>query len=291
MTASAVQSTTTVQPQRAQQPSTNAKNYLNRTAEMLKPEAINSFSKKHTAWKVAAIVTTVALSVLAVAILAASIALTATGVFSPVAIPIGILVSIGLGTLAAFIGTKFWRNSENNKAQLEVCKELPRYYEPLKNLTPDQIRDNLIEKGLLERQIPDNPEDLRALTPLIARQDMLQARIERLETEREAQTAATRGTSNRSSHPVLDLELEDEILRAKVEAAFVNAMLRMPNFSGEPKDLFYILKDSLIKKHSNYLHFKVGQIHPTRMEEMQNLTIAEHGQRIFAAMVAYNYSK
>ena len=320
MSTPAVQDTTvqptTVQPQATNnQPTTNnAKNYLNRTAEALKPETISCLAKKHILWKVAAVVSAVALFALAIATLATSIALTVTGVLAPVAAIVGVAGYVGLGLLAGFVGGTMWRAGENNKAQLEFSKKLAEHHDPLKSLTPAQIRENLTAKGLQDGQIPAQDDALRTLTPLIARQDMLQAKIDGLTTEREAKIAEINSDLSPASQTGLHstpatlsnvyylrnqvVRIDDNIAKTKVEAAFVNAVLQRPQFAGDTKDVYHFTNVDPINRalgqHADQnpsateilVQFKNRQHAPLTVTDVRNSTVAQLSQRILAAMAA-----
>lgn len=279
------------------------KTYLQRMTEAIDQKQLGVLSKKALLWKIASVVTAFVLALLATGIL-----------FASASLAFGIPAYVLLIGSAGIVSSKFYFIGQNQSVQLAFNKKLQSFHNQIKGATPLEIQENLLRKGIRWGEIPnmaDHPENLRSLTPLIARQDMLESDMNalvlkrdttiekianRLEKYSNAQSVNQQTLSEVEVLRKQVISLNDKILKTKVEAAFVNAIIQRPNFRGDRKDVLEFtavgavnralgeLTDRIPSATNIFAHFKNSRHAPLNTTEVQRETIPQLSQRIINAM-------
>jgi hypothetical protein len=277
--------------------------YLNRCVEDLSPDKVAHFEKKVQHWDTISIVSTVAFFALAIG------AFIAASILAPVYAP---FVGIGAILLALPASQKIkqfqeWSQAAQNEA--DKYKEIQRNYTDLTGQTPQELQRILLSIGIIWIQIPgievQHPEYLSRLNPLLARAKYLEKQTEywihlRDQHANEArllQTDTTDSTKDKKAiarH--LALKCEDDAMNFKIQSAFVNAVLRKSDFCGTLEDLGTLSKcnyeDRALGNALNdptvnqILTFNNRNLAPITFNDLKTLSVADLGQRIFAAMAA-----
>lgn len=296
-----------VQSQSPAQP----KNYLNACTKQVDPKAISEASRKSILWKVAACTSAIALAILSLGAYVTGLVGVLTGVLMPGFIFVGIAVAAGLGFAAAKVFEKCMKQANTHESFLKKSKELVVHHTPLKNMSAENLQAHLAQRGIAWQEIPgmtQNPEALKSLTPIIARLDLLQSRLEKLTQERESKIAelnrlivSANPTINRPKpeieSKIFDLRLDivclaGTILRSKIEVAFANAAIYRPGFNGVPFDagLFQwcdishglsAIADG--NPNNNLFYFNKQGLAPITRQEASDASIADLRVRVLAS--------
>jgi len=284
--------------------STAQPSFLQRCIEDLSPDKVSFWDTESTKYTIIAAVTFVAFSALAVSTFVTA------GILFPVYLPF-----VGLGALFAAMPVASWvKNnldySVSSKNEANAYNAIQKNYADLSQKEPLAIQVDLISRGITWFQIPGislaQPDAVKTLNPILAKakhlDDVIQQRLkERDDLSEEAnQLAATDFTQNRKQ--IYDLRnsalfAEDRALETKIQAAFVNAVLRKGDFNGNLEDLAAIsniayneriltneLNQGVSLSEHNVLTFNNTNLVPITHAEIKRLTVAELGRRIVAAM-------
>lgn len=308
MSALPISSQTVSQSTQQQQQSnaTQETTYLSRCVEKLDLKKTAALERKATWIKIAAVATLVVFTVIAIG------AFVGTGLFAPVFLPIAGITAICILPGVGNIYKQIMNKSMQFKEQANDNKRLQELHAPLVNATTAQIQEQLLQKGINWQQIPgmlENPERLKTLTPLIARQNQWESRIaeltqERAKTQREisnivAESPTETDQTREKLLPLRNhlLEIDQVVLKAKINAAFINAVMRRPEFRGNDQTLFSFTQiepfDRIIRQACGHdaerinqlVHFKREGVLPITLDEAgQDNNIHILGQRILAAM-------
>ncbi len=187
--------------------------------------------------------------------------------------------------------------------------------------TPLQIQQSLGQKGIIWNQIPgvQRPEDLERLKPLIAKHDWMDFTHAKSENKmqkklQEARQLEQELAAENQERGFLDIfqqfsiknkidditnlrtraaEYASQALEHKLVTAFINAILRRPDFSGEPQKMGYLFEGKeqspstpyrFDPREFQYFTFNNRAIAPITLDEVKTLSIPQLGQRLSAAM-------
>jgi hypothetical protein len=212
------------------------KSYLEHAQEELNPDLLAIQDRKSTLWKVAAVGNFV---LFAVAMAGVSII---TGFYLPIAIPlvaIGAIVLLEPAKKAYALFMSWSMTAAERAAQLRAIHE---HYQALDNATPEQLQSILESKGI------DHVTGIKVndLKPLIARHLFWENQIENLNEAGAKKLKEAKKLSesdfaeNRERIYTLQseaLEHEKQALESKVKNAFINAVLRRPDFVGTLEEM------------------------------------------------------
>lgn len=279
-----------------------ANSFLARCTEDLKPSKVTALEWQSTLWKVAAGVTFVAFTALVVV---ATIGLGST-MYVPV---IGIVALVLAMPVAEFV-KKMLKYSENAKLEASNYRAIQAHHEQIALLgrTPIFSSIELHNRGINSLLIPGvqgHPERLAALHPMLARAKFLDDAVKRHFEVRDNLTASAKrySTENFAQNREIIYDLrnsalfsEDMALETKIEAAFVNAVLRKYDFNGTLEDIATLTNISYIERAlgnelnettgvTNFLTFKNQNIAPITHSDVKRMSVAELGQRIALAMI------
>ncbi len=192
-------------------------NFLNRCVEQLNLEEAKSHQRTATMWKVAAQVAPWMFAIIAVG------AFVSTGIFAAAYLPVaGVAVLLFLEPVYNFCN-RIEEFSKEPQARARMLTEVKK------------IHDNLTHKN--------------RLSPLIARFKFWSSEEKRLsEASKEMASAAAelirvpdkKAPVSPSAYRKHALELKQEALIAKINAAFIKAVIRKPEFAGDATDVYTI---------------------------------------------------
>jgi hypothetical protein len=224
-------------PAQSQAP-TQEKKYLDYCVEQIKEDTIKEFESNSSYYSNMAWASIIAYSVLAIS------AFVVTGVFAPVYVPIaGICAYLGANHVFKFYKSR-QQYSESTGAQAGHLKTISNNHQNLAAVTPDQLQWVLLRMGISWLNIPgmvQQPQDLNTLKPLIARHQFWEGHVQGLEQKKQAdlQEALRLATENYPENraKIYDLrtdalEIDRQILEAKVKDAFVLAAIQRPTMTG-----------------------------------------------------------
>lgn len=287
-------------PQQA--PPLASKPYLDRCVEDLSPSKVAQFEKTANWWSNIATIGTVAFFALAIG------AFIATSILFPAYTPIAGIGALILAMPAASKSKELYDWSKVAHGQACKYRAIQNNYSNLTRQTPDQLQQLLMEKGIIWYQIPgidiQHPENLTRLTPLLARaqylekqtQFWMELRDEKINGTRLFTQTTEEDKTRKARLHHLALCCEDAAMDFKMKSAFVNAVLRKPDFKGTIENLGILSKsdypsrmvgDALNDPTANQmLSFNNHNIAPLTFNDVKTLPVAALGQRIFTAMAA-----
>jgi len=280
-------------------PAATPKSYLQFCREELNPNLIASYSRNSTLWKVAAIATLVAFTVLLIG------AFIATVLYSPVFIPIvGLSCLILIGQIKKIYSLfDQWSYEASERAnQLSAIKG---HYQSLNASTPAHIQQILRQKGINSVSgMQVNDPNLMTLKPLIARHLFWEGRVTQLTQQKQEKIGLAIKLSNENFLENRDeiyelqseaLELERQALESRAKHVFINAVIRRPHFIGTSEDLVTLSslsgQERAIAMRTGapnayeFLSFKTPRAVTTiRYDEMQQHAAADLAMRMVTAM-------
>jgi hypothetical protein len=288
------------------QPNTSTTNqtisYLNRCVEDLSPDKVASFEKKAKRWHIISIISTVAFFTFAIG------AFIATNILAPIYAPVAGISAILLALPGTQQVKKFQEWSGAAQSEAEKYKLIQRNYAKLTGRTPQQLQRILLQMGIIWNHIPgiqiQHPENLSRLNPLLAQAKYLEKRTEywmnlKDKHANKARLHPTTTDSEKNEQAIarhLALQCEDEAVNLKIQNAFVNAVLRNPDFCGTLEDLGTLSKsnyeDRVLGNALNdptvnqIFTFNNRNLAPITFNDVKTKSVADLGQRIFAAMAA-----
>lgn len=277
-----------------------SKTYLQQCVDDLDSSHISFWQCKSTRWRVAAVATYVAFTVLAVGSLAAS------AVFAPIYIPIIAVSSFFFLKVVNRGHDLFEKWSDQAYARIEQLKAISRHHQELTSATPEQIQHTLFQKGVQWFMIPgmmQSPANLARLKPLIARHNFWEGYVRKLEEKKQAKLieAAKLSTENyeENKNEIYDLrsealEIEKRALEGKLKNAFVNAVIRQPTYVGTMDGLgcFSIVSGqeraignaASAASVNEFFTFKNGRTPAITVGEVKSMAISDLALRISATM-------
>lgn len=281
---------------------TPPESFLARSIEDLSPIKITTADQSSTLWRVAAAASFVAFTALAVAVFVQ------VALFAPAFIPCAGLTALVLAGPVSANVKNFLESAENAHKEADRYRTIQKHYENLSSKTPLQIQAELVSRGITWFTIPgfnfSKPEEVSRLNPLLAQAKYLDEKIQKwLEVKDLSNTKAKKLISanfeeNRNEicdHQTTALSAEEIAMRFKIQAAFVNAILRKGDYKGRFKDIATPTKINSYERAvgntlgnfpevNRFLTFKNPNLAPLTFNDVKNLSVAELGQRIFAAM-------
>jgi hypothetical protein len=294
--------TTTSQAPVTTSTTTPTTTYLSRCMENLSPEKVANFQGEASKWRTIAIISTVAFFALAIG------AFIATSILLPAYLPLAGIGSLLLAFPAAQQVQKFLAWAEEAQKEADKFSLIQREYTDLNAKDPIGLQRELLKMGILWFQIQgmqvQHPERLSELNPLLAHAKYLEGQTKswiehRDQHAREAQQAGD-DLQKKSQEQRYALRCEDAALTCKIKNAFYHAVLRKPAFAGTFAGTFdglgalsnnsfeeRMLGNGLGETTANNLFtFSNATIAPITHEQAKTMTVAELGQRFFAAMAA-----
>ncbi len=297
----AFSSHTTTQPQTVV-PTSSAKSFSSRCIEDLSPDKISTMDRQSTLFLVLAGVAVVAFTALAVA------GFVATGVLAPAYIPLAGLGAL-LCAMPAAEGVKnLLKWSENSGKEANKYRAIQHHYQELSNRTSLDTQVDLMNRGIVWFQIPGiqiaHPENLASLDPILAQAKYLDDKIQEHLRMKDTLTADARDLANadfaKNRQKIYDLRNsalseEDKALEAKIQAGFVNAVLRKSDYNGTLEDIASLSHISYHERIlgnelrdpsgvNEFLTFKDRNLAPITFDDVKTMTVAQLGQRLVAAM-------
>lgn len=214
------------------------KTYLQQSLEDLEPGNLSSLQQKSTLWQVASVATLVAYTALAVT------GLGLAAMYAPIYIPVLAVASLFLLGPTQKGANVFEEWADQTKARAEQIKEISQNFQAMSSATTRDLQQTLQQKGIHWFIVPGmvlNPANIDTLKPLIARHAFWEKRIEKIETNKTSKlTEATKlATENYEKNKeeisrlrVDALNLGKNALESKIKNAFINAVIRRPDFKG-----------------------------------------------------------
>ncbi len=276
------------------------KAFLDRCVETIDPKVASRLSLHSTLWKVAAVTSLVAFTILAMG------AFVATNLAAPVYVPVAGISILLMLPLAKAAYQWLIRKAETNSEKATQLQKINEKFTAMDKASTQEIQAALAQKGIQWWSIPgmaQNPEELHKLKALLARQDYWGDYCGKLEERKQAKLKEIDHVSEtleeKEHEKVFNTRLEvlfieQAQIQTKVNAAFVNAVMRKPSFVGDESDVYRIsclLPEQRIMwqafaDHSGreYLRFNNDRLPPITMDEIIRMSVNELGERISQAM-------
>jgi hypothetical protein len=274
--------------------------YLQYAEEELDPHLRAVHSRKSTLWKVAAVGTFVAFSILMVS------AFMVSGFYLPIALPMIGISALVLLKPAKDLSDLFMSWSGAAKQRATQLHTIHKHYQALNGFTPQQLQGILASKGIhnVTGMQASDPQ-LTTLKPLIARHIFWEEQIANLneikaEKLKEAEKLSENNfVEHRERIYNLQseaLECEKQALESKVKTAFLNAVLRHPHFIGSLETIGTFSpasgQERAIAMQSNpadrekevLFTFKNTSVKPLHCSEIKESTLTALALRIASAM-------
>lgn len=280
----------------------NDNSFLSSRILDLDPRKLSTYRTHSTLWLVAAGATFVAFTALA------GSTFFYAGMFLPTYVP---FVGIGALLLAMPVANfvkNFLECSEASRKEGVKFSKFQTNFENINAKAIHHLQNDLAARGIVWHQIPGvqraNPESLSKLNPLLAWAQYLDDKMQEEMALKQDLTQEARDLANthfsKNRQKIYDLRnaalfAEDRALQTKVNAAFTNAVLRKPNYSGSLADIVTVtdvgyherilgeaLSDPTVT--SEFIKFKSRHFTPISYADFKRMTIAELGQRLVAAM-------
>ena len=263
--------------------------FLDRCVEDLSPSKIAECEKKICQWNTISIISVVAFFALAIG------GFIAASLLAPVWVPP--VVAIGSLLLAIPATSKikeFHQRAESAKGEWDKYIKIQHYFADLTVQTSESIQNILRQQGIST----SGQENLGQLKPLLAQAKFIEKQTDHWIAERDNWAKDQReipATSENyeerkrqcQAHVII---CQDQALYFKMQNAFINAVLRNPEFKGTFETLGAFSKlevnKSEVKVPQEIFTFKNRNITPISYEDAKTQSVAELGQRIFAAMAA-----
>jgi hypothetical protein len=279
-----------------------SKSFYNQCFENLSPDKISTAKRWSNLYLVAAGVTFVAFTALSAGLFAAA------GFLAPLYVPF-----VGIGALLSALPVvnfvkKFLESSQDCDKQAIKYRSIQQHHNTLTQQGPQNAHLNLIRRGITWFQIPgqalNHPDDIAAIYPILAHAMYLDDKIqedlqtkERLTNEANTLVGADFTANRQTIYELRTAALftEQRAMETKVEAAFVNAVLRKANFNGSLEDIASLTRvnyfDRMLGNELNsgaavneFLTFKNRNLASITFNEVKTLTVAQLGQRIATAI-------
>lgn len=277
--------------------------YLSLCIQDLSPDKVSTFNTQSTLWKAAAVVTVVAFMALAVVVFVSA------NIFMPIYAPLTAITALLMAAVVYPYVKSFLNFSEEAHKEAEKHKTIQHNYTELSKRSIVQIQQELAGRGIQWTQIPTipshQPEKLADLNPLLAQAKYLDTKIEEDMKHKESmgQEASALFKNNPAENRNKIHELrhgalfaEHRALQTKIQAAFVNAVLRKGDYNGSLETIGSqapinyeerILGNALGGDPSinDFFTFKDRSIDPLSYQDVKTLNISQLGQRLIAGLV------
>lgn len=272
--------------------------FLQRCQQELDPSLLRSAQCKEILWKTAALVTVVAFSVLVVGTFAIALQ-----VGTPALIPIGGVVCLLLVDVVQAIHKLFSTWAANATERVKQLKGINGHYQQLSASNPTQIQHLLQHKGIYHvTGMQQNDPNLNALKVLIAHHLFWDDYNREWTTKKQEKLDLAAKLHQESYVDNCDeiyelrseaLDFEQQALEAKVKAAFVNAVIRHPQFTRELNDVGTFSPQtgqeraigmlSGVQSACHFFTFK-SNLSPLTYDQVKELSIADLALRISFGM-------
>jgi hypothetical protein len=268
------------------------KTFLQQCVKEQAPGHLYELQSNSTLWQAAAVATYVAYIVLTLAGVATAV------VFAPIFLPVITITSLFLLQYARKVHDLFDQKSEEADARAMQLKKISDELKRLTFATPQKLQEILQQKGIAT-MVP-NPRELK---PLIARHNFWEKHILMLKERRQATLAEAAKLSTKSygdnKEKIFNLrcaalELEKASLEATIKNAFINAVIRRPQFAGKLEDLGSfsqasgqeraIDKASEVPDMNPFFRFQNQQLAPITFEEVKKLAVSDLAMRFVQSM-------
>lgn len=274
--------------------------YLQFSEEELNPDLQAFHAKESTLYRVAAIATVVAFSVIVGA------AVVVTIIYAPLFIPLCLIYSVPALMVAKRVHHYFDHRSELASDRANQLAGIKKNFEEIEDFAPEQIQQLLQQKKInyIFRMRHNDPSFV-TLKPLIARHTFWENHVAGLEAQK--QDFSSRANELESKNSTRDkekitalrnaaLEVEKDALESKVKNAFINAVIRRFAFTGTLQDLgtFSLLSSAEreiniqnnVPGANDLFTFKNGTTYTILYDEARDLDIYTLGTRFMTAMPA-----
>ncbi|MES2122788.1 MAG: hypothetical protein V4492_08455 [Chlamydiota bacterium] len=287
--------------QQRTEPAAPQKTFLDRCVETIDPKVASRLSTHSTLWKVAAVASLVIFTILSMA------GFVATNLIAPVYVPIAGISILLLLAPAKAIYQKLISKAESSSEKATQLQKINEKFTSLSKATTQEIQTALAQKGIQWWSIPgmaQNPDELQKLKALIARQDYWTDYCGKLEEKKqvklkEINEMLPEKMENTTHEKIFNkrlevLFIEEAQIQTKVNAAFVNAVMRRPSFVGDESNVYYIsclLPEQRImwrafadQSGRDYLRFNGDRLPAINMDDIIRMSVSELGERISHAM-------
>lgn len=274
-----------------------SRTYLNRCVEDLSPNKVSACQGKASQWNIIAVVSTVAFFALAIG------AFVAAGILYPMYLPIAGISAILLSIPAVQQIQQFQAWSRAAQDEGDKYSAIQRTNADLARQTPANLQHLLIQNGIAWYLIPgmdiSHPERLKRLTPLLAQSKYLEDKTQHWMTKKTEQVNAARSAPTPDEKAIcrhLALQYEENAMDHKIQNAFVNAVLRNPDFNGTLENLGTLSKNRYPDRAlgnalgdasvNQVFSFNNRTLAPLTYNDIKTMSVSDLGQRFFAAMAA-----
>lgn len=275
--------------------SQNTTNYIDICKSELDPNYVTHYTNESNRLSNRALIYAVAFPV----IIATSIALVAA--FAPPFLIVTGFTALLLISVVHKIYCDLTLKSELTQERANQFKSIQEHHESLTNATPAQIQQMLKEKGIdFVIGIRQNDQQLATLKPVLARHLFWEERIDQLKKSQEKtlkqvnKLTAQNTQGNKAAISALQgdvLNLESQLVTAKVKCAFVNAALFNPTCKGRLEDLgtFSTLSGqeravalaASASKANDFFLFNQPNLSAITFEDAKRSTIRQLGMRLY----------
>ena len=291
-------------PQSSSSTAAPNKSFFNRCIEDISTENVSSLNRKSTHQLIAAVVTVVAFTALAVG------AFVAATVFMPIYAPFVAITALMLALPVGNYVKDFLEHSKTAGNEAKKYEAMQLDAQKIAEQSPIQIQAELFRRGINWFQIPglkaSQPETFADLSPVLAHAHYLDAVVQN-ELKTKDQNLANADKLAKEDFVkhrlVIDqhrkdaLAAEDRAMDAKIQSAFVNAVLTKPSFAGTLEDIASLtgityherMLGNAVGNSSEvdaFLKFKNNKFAPITYNDVKTMHIAELGKRLSAAMAA-----
>jgi len=267
--------------------------YLDRSVSLIDLKTAANHDWKQTLWTTASYVTLIAFYALAVS------TFVTVGLFAPIYLPIAAFTAFCSISPALQIFLKFQKIAEHEGRLAQQSRDFVEEHKKLPTTTSG-LSTKLETMGIEQHQIKGvaATDDLTKLTPLIAQYEYWKKEIDNQNNLAEAAKKVIHnepdnvGQSN--EYRLGAIEHRERALKAKIHAAFIHAVIRNPQFTGEMSDLCTIKQISFEEralgdhfrdpKADEFLIFNKSGVSPVTMSEMNDIADNSLAQRMSLAM-------
>lgn len=276
----------------------NSATYTNRCIQNLSPEIVANFESEATKWRTIATISTVAFFALAIGVFIA------TSILFPAYLPLAGIGSLLLAFPATQQVQKLLSWAEEAQKEADKYRAIQWQYADLNTKSPIELQRELLKMGIVWNRIPGmritHPERLAELNPLLAHAKYLENETRNWMTKKDNVArevlAETSDLQKKVQTQRYALRCEDIALTCKIKHAFYQAVLRNPDFTGSFDGLGTLSKNSFEERMlgnalgesaaTQMFTFNSQAVAPITYAEAKTMTVAELGQRFFAAMAA-----
>ena len=273
--------------------------FRGRCIEVLSPEKVSSLNLWSDVWSGVAVVSFVAFIALS------AVAYIAAQILFPIYAPFVALTAIVLAIPGSSYVKKFNEWSEGYTKEAHRLIGIQHHYRAMAITKPAEFEAMLQQRGIDWRQIPgisSQPNALSELKPLLAHAMYLDDVVKKHFEDKDLHSAEALklATENFSANrdKISDLRskalfAEERALEAKIDAAFVNAVLRKGDFNEDIETVaerisipyFERIRGLALGQPAHpVILFKNNSLRPITHSEVVSSSIADLGQRFAAAM-------